>query len=382
MNTKIISQDPAALFSDTYEEARAKFLSFAKAAQQHFDGASISKIEVPSLKDADLTIDVYYQPARKTNKNLLIMASAVHGIEGYAGSALQSQFLKDHYQKDINHDSTGVLLIHAVNPYGFKNFRRVTENNVDLNRNFDISGDLFLSANDPYLELDPILNPKGIAHRSKFNQFLFTAKLIKNIFKVGKPQFRQAVLQGQYQKEAGIFFGGKNKEFQVDTLNELIKKIMPLYEQVLPIDIHTGYGVRGKLHLLQLDSFSKLVDQKLMEYFEGFNLEKTGEKDFYRVKGSFMEFVASRAGLEQLLTPIAFEFGTNNSHTTAGGIAMIKTMAYENQSYHHGFQSEEQQSVLQAQFKELFYPQGLEWIKSVQTQFAEIMPVLLKRWQN
>ncbi len=32
--------------------------------------------------------------------------------------------------------NTGALLIHALNPYGFAWTRRVTEDNVDLNRNF------------------------------------------------------------------------------------------------------------------------------------------------------------------------------------------------------------------------------------------------------
>src|SRR5690606_39367139 len=33
-------------------------------------------------------------------------------------------------------EDTAVLLIHAINPYGFSHIRRVNEDNIDLNRNF------------------------------------------------------------------------------------------------------------------------------------------------------------------------------------------------------------------------------------------------------
>jgi hypothetical protein len=61
-------------------------------------------------------------------ESLFIVCSGTHGIcqTGFIGEGVI----------DARPRSVAVLLAHAVNPfYGFSHIRRVTENNVDLNRN-------------------------------------------------------------------------------------------------------------------------------------------------------------------------------------------------------------------------------------------------------
>ena len=65
---------------------------------------------------------------------LLVLSSGIHGVEGYFGSAVQLAWL-DALAHRAPTVETGVLLIHAINPYGFAWRRRWNENNVDLNRN-------------------------------------------------------------------------------------------------------------------------------------------------------------------------------------------------------------------------------------------------------
>jgi hypothetical protein len=52
-----------------------------------------------------------------------------------------------------------VLYIHALNPYGFSHIRRVTQENVDLNRNFHDFLSKPLPVNAAYRELQPLLLP-------------------------------------------------------------------------------------------------------------------------------------------------------------------------------------------------------------------------------
>ena len=52
-----------------------------------------------------------------------------------------------------------VLMLHAVNPWGYRHRRRVSENNVDLNRNFAVGDELFDLVNQPYADIDDFLNP-------------------------------------------------------------------------------------------------------------------------------------------------------------------------------------------------------------------------------
>ena len=75
------------------------------------------------------------------------------------GSGVQVAALHD--QEWLDHaraKGVAVLYIHALNPYGFSHVRRVTNENVDLNRNFqDFSQPL--PQNPAYAELHGLLQP-------------------------------------------------------------------------------------------------------------------------------------------------------------------------------------------------------------------------------
>ena len=80
----------------------------------------------------DLSIDIGWfgspQPRRA-----FVHSSGLHGVEGFAGSAIQLQWLTGNYQPP---DDGAVVIVHVMNPFGMVWLRRVNENNVDLNYNF------------------------------------------------------------------------------------------------------------------------------------------------------------------------------------------------------------------------------------------------------
>ncbi|MFP3338959.1 DUF2817 domain-containing protein, partial [Micrococcus sp. SIMBA_131] len=76
-----------------------------------------------------------YSEALSSNDQVLFFTTGEHGIEGYAGAAVIQLFVEN-YLDQIDASKTGICLIHAINPWGMRHFRRVTENNVDLNRNY------------------------------------------------------------------------------------------------------------------------------------------------------------------------------------------------------------------------------------------------------
>ena len=70
----------------------------------------------------------------------LLVISGTHGVEGFAGSMCQTAWLSEGAALP---DDLAVVLVHAINPYGFAWIRRVNEDNVDLNRNcIDFSASL------------------------------------------------------------------------------------------------------------------------------------------------------------------------------------------------------------------------------------------------
>ena len=72
-----------------------------------------------------------------------------------------------------------IVLIHALNPYGFKTNRRVNEDNIDLNRNFLSEEEFnYVKSRDPnfsrYVELNKILNPTSKPFSSIFLNELYS----------------------------------------------------------------------------------------------------------------------------------------------------------------------------------------------------------------
>ena len=129
--------DVNAAFSARYAQARVKFLEGAATA-----GLAIRSFEHP-LKGRDgetLAMDVALDGPADA-QNLLIVSSACHGVEGYCGSGVQVFATHDaEWRAKARAAGVAVLYIHALNPHGFSHVRRVTNENVDLNRNFPTPG--------------------------------------------------------------------------------------------------------------------------------------------------------------------------------------------------------------------------------------------------
>src|SRR5262249_838132 len=134
-----------------------------------------------------------------------------------------------------------VMMIHAINPYGFAWQRRVTEDNVDLNRNW-IDFGAALPANPKYSELSELLCPPDWSEAS---QQATSAKLMEWIGRHGMPAFQQAVSGGQYNHPQGLFFGGTKPTWSRNMQTEIFRSRLGSAERVAIIDYHTGLGPWG-----------------------------------------------------------------------------------------------------------------------------------------
>lgn len=235
-------------FLDSYAAARSAFRAKALAWTRTCNGAWLTEIPVPSKTDGDLAVDVLYLPAQQVKRRLLVLSSGIHGVESFTGSAVQRMFMDEFLSEDLLHRN-GVLIIHAMNPYGFKHCRRVTENNVDLNRNCDTDGRLFSTENAGYASLADLLNPQSKAAIRSAAALFFHLKVGAQVLHTSRKVLRQAIGQGQYAFPRGILYGGSDLEPQIRALIPVITKAMGDYPLVMNIDLHTGYGARGQLHL-------------------------------------------------------------------------------------------------------------------------------------
>jgi Protein of unknown function (DUF2817) len=224
-------------FSASYTEARGKFL----AATGAFD-ASIEAHVNSNAKGAEgeeLALEVARFGDRDA-ESLLIVCSGTHGNEGFCGSFCQTAFIEEGVI-DARPRTVTVLLVHAVNPYGFSHIRRVTENNVDLNRNYrDFSKPP--PENPRYAEIHELLVPAdwdGPA-RAKADATL-KVWLQAN----GMPAYQAAVAGGQYAFPDGLFFGGYQPTWSNATFRAILRSHGAAAKRVGVIDIHTGLGPPG-----------------------------------------------------------------------------------------------------------------------------------------
>jgi hypothetical protein len=102
-------------FTDNYHQARALFRSRARDA-----GIKLHTLPLPHLTHLDLSIDVVVIPGRKDSA--FVHLSGTHGLEGFAGSAVQSAILADVGNLTSANGPT-VVLVHALNPWGMSQVR-------------------------------------------------------------------------------------------------------------------------------------------------------------------------------------------------------------------------------------------------------------------
>jgi predicted deacylase len=226
-----------AYFSATYSQAREKFLLAAQGARWQ-----LTFHEHPNVKGADgeiLAMDVAsHIPADA--RSVVLVTSAMHGAEGFCGSGCQIALMHDDLLLErFTAAKVGLILLHAVNPFGFSHLRRVNEDNIDLNRNFvDFSEPL--AANPGYDEVHDFVVPEQWPATAEVTQ-----RLENFIAKNGLSRFQEAVTVGQNKYADGLFYSGVAPAWSNTVLREILRTRIARYESVAWIDIHTGLGPSG-----------------------------------------------------------------------------------------------------------------------------------------
>ena len=230
-------------FCTTYEEVRARI-------QNRIDTLTAAGVEVQSESHAidaadDLYIDTFYIPSTGEKENLIILTTGVHGIEGYIGAVMLDVFFEETYPT-LDKETTGILVVANVNPYGMKYMRRYNENNVDLNRNFILDWSTFdLGTNELYPTVEKFLGPKGKMNNAFWNEASFYAKLVKEAIFTGADTISDALLNGQYEYPEGVYYGGNGDEASTAYLKGIFKQCLEgEYQNLIHVDIHSGYGPR------------------------------------------------------------------------------------------------------------------------------------------
>lgn len=288
-------------FSASYGEGRQKFLDAAKAA-----GAAITTHSHPGRgpDGGALATDVAHF-GEKDAPNLFIATSATHGIEGFCGSGSMVGWMAEGLVRE-RPKGTAILLVHALNPHGFAHERRVTEDNVDLNRNF-VDHARPYPVNAGYADLHAHLVPSAWdgAPRQTADQ-----AIAAYIARHGHGAYQAAVTQGQYSHVDGLFFGGTAPTWSNRTWREILKTHAARRRHVAVLDFHTGLGPRGygEIHSERGPNDPEYL--RLQSWFDG---EATSPDDGSSSSAAISGYMASAVAEEcpdAVRSCFAVEYGT------------------------------------------------------------------------
>jgi hypothetical protein len=229
--------DVAAAFAGTYTQAREKFHAASVAR-----GLAVTRHVLPGVRGAEgeeLSVDVALLGDPQAEA-MLVLTSAMHGVEGFCGSGCQIALLQDDMVVSaVERSGAAALFYHAVNPFGFSHLRRVNEDNVDVNRNFrDFSRPQ--PPNTAYAQVHSLVVPATWPPSGEN-----TAALGGYVAQYGLARMQAVVTRGQSEFPDGLFYAGRAPTWSNTRLREALRIHGAGRRRLGWIDFHTGLGPWG-----------------------------------------------------------------------------------------------------------------------------------------
>lgn len=342
-------------FSATYAEARARLRSACDdrglTVRSYVNEAEVGPDGGP------LAVDVTGWHADRDR--LLVVSSATHGIEGYCGSGCQTALLRS----DLGlPPSVGLVLVHAVNPHGFAHGRRVTEGNVDLNRNFvDFACP---PPNPAYEALHAHLVPDDFDGPSRARA---DAALEAFVAERGPATFQAAVSGGQYTHADGLFYGGTEPVWSHRTLRRIVADWLSHAGRITVVDIHTGLGPRGVGELL-FDGASAVELGRARRWFGEVTCPGADDSVSAALSGISAVAYEDVGGAE--LTRVTLEFGTEDVR------AVFEALRADNWLHARGRTgavSPEDAATIRAQIRRAFFCEDADWAAAVWSRCQSVV---------
>jgi hypothetical protein len=348
------------VFSDSYAEARGKFVDAARSA-----GAAVHEYRHPVLKGPDgeaLCLDVAVAGPQDAGR-VLVAGSGTHGIEGYSGSAAQTGWLLGGGARRLPQD-TAMVFFHAHNPWGFAHKARGTEENVDLNRNFVDHAKPY-PANPGYAEVHPIVTPAEWNDASIAGIF---RGLDAYRQKVGEKAYSTAFNGGQYSHGDGIYFGGQRVQWANTAFREAVAKHVAHAKHAAIIDFHTGIGPWLEHIYLCFHAEGSAGRERARAWWgeRAVNLAGVTHKALADYQGVLIDAFAAALPKAEI-TAIVVEFGTLKREEVQRANLGGRWLRY------HGADNPALARKVHAEFCEAFYPSDRRWRHAALEQSREIL---------
>jgi len=356
--TEVKASSHIKYFSSSYQVAREKFI---KAAQEV--GASIESFQSPHMGPLGeaLFTDVAIIGSKHAT-DYLVLASGTHGVEGFAGSGIQTGLLQEGIHNKLE-SHEGLIMIHAINPYGFAHLRRSNESNIDLNRNF-IDHTKPYPENKGYEELADVILPKSL---STWAEIKLRISLLWYRLKHGKVAMKRAVSGDQFSHPTGIFFGGHHETWSNKTLKKIAKRYLSKAKRVIFIDFHTGLGPFGGAEIiLNVDADSPEYQRAVQMWGERVKTTVNGGSVSVNLVAS-LKLAIPKMIPQAEVTAVSLEFGTYPAKD------VFLALRAENWLHHNNDSNHPKTQEIKAELLRVFYPNTDDWKQSIWNHGKEIV---------
>jgi len=347
-----MTADPSEHFPADYRQARHAFIHACEQA-----GVDVVARVHPQSQGRDgkpLFLDTAVIGPRDATKALLLI-SATHGVEGYFGSGVQTGLMREGLARRAPQD-TKIVLLHALNPYGFSWDRRVNEDNADINRNcVDFAHP---PANEPYDKLAAAISPKDISDEAMIGA---NVKLIEYLKNHGAFALQEAISKGQYKYPDGVYYGGARESWSVKMLRDVFVETLAHIKKLTVIDFHTGLGDFGAGEMITEDMPGSAAYQRAKAMWgRRVASSEAGESVSAPLSGTIDRAVATWMKAVEL-TFAALEVGTRDTR------AVFNALRKDNwlHCFAPGRHKHAQAEAIRLELRDAFYPDTAEWKRMV-----------------
>jgi len=354
-----------AAFSETYVDARAKFIDAVRAA-----GGRVSSYRHDAQKGPageDLCLDVaVIGPAAASR--VMAAGCGTHGIEGFSGSAALVAWLAGGGANRLPPD-TAVVFFHALNPWGFAHRTRCTEENVDLNRNF-VAFDAPRPANPGYHEVHPNITPAEWNDAAVADVFRWLDSYRE---RVGEQAFSDAYNGGQYSHGDGIFFGGAREQWATRAFRRAAAAHLGRARQLSFIDLHTGIGPFLEHIYICFHPAGSAGHERARAWWgeRAVNRQGVTHKALADYKGILINALAAQAPAAEITT-VVIEFGTRERRDMQRAGMAGRWLHFE------GHRHPAKAARVKEEYVEAYHPSEPQWRVAVLEQSRDFLDRALK----
>jgi hypothetical protein len=354
--------DALAYFSANVSEADDKF---ARAAARAGGRAEFIAHPLKGPDGEKLNVGVV-EVGNPAATNALLMISGTHGVEGFAGAAIQTGVLNTLASLHLFAD-TKIVMVHLINPWGCAWSRREDHENIDLFRNF-----LYWdrpSTPDPLFDVWD--EAADLAHLGERTPAENAARMRPLIKEHGEARIIAAVRRGQHHKPRSLTYHGQGKCWSTRVLHDVLSARLKNCKRLCVIDLHTGFGGYGEGMVISYDAEGDPRLERVRKWFDGAIYMPGADADTPPHHESPYAFIARLVpGLS--VTASILEYGTFPPEVTRD---LFTTSLYYQ---YYGDPKSADGVAIRKRVRHFCYPEEDDWKRSVWTRGREVVDRTLR----